>query len=55
MFTLYFTCPKCEKDFTIKGYWRWIWQAPFHGWTTRYTRCPCCGRRSRMKWHTITR
>ena len=52
---LYFTCPKCNKDFMKYGYWRWILTTPFHWFGKRYTRCPHCEKKSYMAWHTIRR
>ena len=47
------TCPKCAASWQW-GYFKWILKAPFHwfNFTTwrdkRYTKCPCCGKRSWM-------
>lgn len=42
-------CPKCGYTFDIKNKLAWIWQAPVHTFTKRYTKCPNCGKRSYMK------
>ena len=47
------TCPKCAASWQW-GYLKWIIKAPFHWFNfitwrdKRYTRCPCCGKRSWM-------
>ena len=53
MKVLHFTCPDCKYNFRIKGYWKWILTSPFHFFSKRYTKCPCCEKRFWMTWHTI--
>lgn len=53
MWKMFFTCPQCGKEFTINGYWRWVWSNPFHTFTKRWTHCPGCGKTSLMTWYKI--
>lgn len=61
MKTRHFHCPKCQEEFTIKGYWKWVITAVFHAFNFinwqdyRYTKCPHCQQRSLITWHTITK
>ena len=52
---MHLRCPKCDTQFTVNGYWRWVFTSPFHGITTRKTKCPKCGKRSYMEWEKITK
>ena len=54
-FELEFTCPKCNKNFSIRGYWRWILKAPFHYFEKRKTKCPHCDKKSYVGWNKITK
>ena len=53
MWKMFFTCPQCGKEFTINGYWRWVWSNPFHTFTKRWTHCPGCGKTPLMTWYKI--
>ena len=57
MLNLHFICPECLEPFHIDGWWKWIWKAPFHWFSRRYTKCPNpkCSKRSWMAWYAITR
>jgi len=59
MYRRNFNCPKCHASFTIRGFWRWYFEAPFHWFNFkewrdyRYTKCPHCQKRSLMTWQGI--
>ena len=55
MYLLHFNCPNCGAQFTINGYWKWVFQTPFHWFGKRKTKCPYCEKKSYMKWFAITR
>lgn len=54
-FELEFTCPKCNKNFSIRGYWRWMLTTLFHWFEKRRTKCPHCGKKSFVGWNKITK
>ena len=54
MLNLHFTCPKCQENFIIRGWLKWILITPFHWFGRRYTKCPHCKTRQLLTWHSIT-